>query len=135
MQISFVPAESVDSVWMALRPEILKALSAHGSHKSESDYLASLKSNQCQMWVAHVGPNVGMCAVVSIENRTDGKAIVVDILAGKDFKSLMTLGEEMLKKYKEQVGATTIEAICRPGFEKTLPNWKKKAVIMELKNG
>lgn len=133
MQISFVPAESVDSVWETFRPQILKALTkGAGEHQTEEFFREQVKSGAMVMLIAHDDGPIA-CGILSVINYTKHKVLFIELLAGKDLDSWLPSVETILKQYRDQIGATTIEASCRPGFVKKLANWQRKAVLMELR--
>ena len=133
MEVSYVPPPAVDAVWESLRPQILKALSkGQGRHYTEEFYKSNLMNGQMLMLAAADGSLVA-CGILSIQDRPGGLVVFVELLAGERMGDWLPAVEDFLHKYKDQIGATTIEASCRPGLVKKLTNWRPVAVVMEMK--
>jgi hypothetical protein len=133
VNISRVEPQTLDFVWSALRPQILKALSlGAGEHYTESYYFDAVKSGAMTMWVGHEGRQVVAGGIISVQQHPKHKTVFVELLAGERLDAWLPQVETLLKEFKELVGATTIEASCRPGLAKKLAGWKTKAILMEL---
>lgn len=134
MIVSRVTPDSLDQVWTALRPEILKALShGAGEHYTEDHYYTAVKSGAMAMWVGHEDSHVIAGGILSVQQHPKHKTLFVELLAGAHLDAWLPQVETLLKEFRDLVGATTIEASCRPGLAKKLTGWKQKAILMELK--
>lgn len=135
MAISLVTQESLPEVWHKLRPQILKALdSGMGSHYTEAHYYQSVFSGKMTMWAFHEADIVAI-GIISVSEHPKDKSVFIELLAGSRLNDWIGLVEPLLEEYARQVGATTIEASCRPGLIKRLKNWRPVAVLMRLENG
>jgi hypothetical protein len=132
MEIVYVPPEAVPEVWAKCLPEIEKALSVGaGQHYTADWYLDKLKTGEMVM-LAAINPEVVACGILSIVEHPNHRVLFAELLAGRNIESWLPDLEPMLRKYRDHVGATTIEASCRPGLVRKLTNWRRKAVLMEL---
>lgn len=134
MKISEVLPNDIDFVWSALRPEIQKALRVSAGHRvNESHYLESVKIGHMVMWAGHEGEQIIACGIFSIQQYPACKTLFVELLAGRNIDAWLHEVEPLLKQYRDITGATTIEALCRPGLAKKLTRWTHKSSLMELK--
>lgn len=134
MNISRVEPQTLDVVWPALRPEILSALShGAGEHYTEDHYYSAVKSGAMTMWVGHEGQHIVAGGILSVQQHPKHKTVFIELLAGERLQAWLPQVETLLKEFRDLVGATTIEASCRPGLAKKLTGWKTKAILMELK--
>ncbi len=134
MKISRVDASTLDYVWQSLRPQIQSALSkGAGQHMTEAHYFEQVKTGAMVMWVGHEGDQIIAGGILSIQQHPAQTALFVELLAGKNIDQWLSQVEPLLHEFKQAVGATTIEALCRPGLAKKLTRWSHKASLMELK--
>lgn len=130
--ISIVTPESLDYVWHKLKPKIESALSTGaGRHFTESYYYNQVNSGTMQMWVFH-DPDVIAAGILSVNEYPAGKVLFIELLAGEQLDRWLELVEPLLKEYAVQIGASTIEALCRPGLVKKLTRWRSVATLMRL---
>lgn len=135
MPISIVTPASLAYVWGRLRPQILRALDeGAGQHYSEEYYYDKVNSGNMQMWAYHDDELVA-AGIISVNDMPKGKVIFVELLAGERLSEWLGLVEPLLQEYAVQIGATTIEASCRPGLVKKLEHWRPVATLMRLENG
>lgn len=135
MPISLVTSESLPSVWAKLRPQILRALdTGMGEHYTEEYYYQAVFSGKMTMWAFHEADIVA-AGIISVNEHPKDKSIFIELLAGSRLDDWIGLVEPLLHEYAKQIGATTIEASCRPGLADKLKNWRPVAVLMRLENG
>lgn len=135
MQISIVTPETLPSVWSNLRPKILRALQqGAGQHYTEDYYYKNVNSGIMQMWVFHE-ESIIAGGILSVNEYPNNKTIVIELLAGERIDKWLDSVEPLLEEYAAQIGATTIEAFCRPGLVKKLTKWRPIATLMRLDNG
>jgi len=59
---------------------------------------------------------------------------VVDAVAGRGMDRWIGLFEDLLREYRDIVGADCVRALCRDGAVKKLGDrWQRKATLMELR--
>lgn len=128
-----IDPKAIDNVWDKLFPMIERGL-RHGAGDgyTSDDVYAALKNKTMTMLVVHEDDNIIACAIVSVAQYPSKKTLFIELLAGRDMDSWLPEGEVVLKKYRDSIGADTIEASCRFGLAKRLTRWKPKATLMEL---
>jgi hypothetical protein len=132
MQAWYVEPGDTADMWARFRPQALKALRhGAGQHMTEDYYLQALESGDMAMIAVGAGTPDAI-GIFSTLIYPSGKVLFVELLAGHKLSDWLPFIEPVLKQYRDQIGATTIEASCRPGLAKKLTNWKRKAVLMEL---
>ncbi len=131
--ISEATDETLDTCWNTLLPKIEEALShGHGENTSLEEIYQALRNKTMRMWVAHEGDELIACMIFSLQIFNTRKNIFIEIIAGSELDSWLSEAESLIKKYKQVIGADSIQASCRVGLTKRLKNWRVKAVIMEL---
>lgn len=135
MDISLITADSLPAVWRQMRPKIIKALGdGMGIHYTEEHYYQEVLSGRMQLWAAHECEVVAV-GIISVNEFPKGKSIFIELLAGSKLDEWLEDVEPLLHEYARQIGATTIEASCRPGLVKKLTRWRPVATLMRLDNG
>lgn len=130
--ISIVTPETLDYVWSKLQKKIQVALSiGAGSHFTEAYYYNQVKHGTMQMWVFH-DPDVIAGGILSVNEYPAGKVLFIELMAGEQLDRWLEIVEPLLKEYAAQIGASTIEALCRPGLVKKLTRWRSAATLMRL---
>lgn len=127
--------EHVDIVWPELRPLIERALErGQGDETDESIVRTQLKSGESQLWVVTNEGQVEAATVVSVMDSPKTRKLSIEILAGENMPAWVELLEGVMLRFKESLGASCIEASCRPGLARQLRKrgWMQKAIIMEL---
>lgn len=130
--ISVVTPESLALVWQKMQPKIALALqSGAGEHYTQEYYYDQVNNGVMQMWVLH-DDDVIACGILSVNEFPASKVLFIELLAGERLDEWLEEIEPLLKKYAAQIGATTIEALCRPGLVKKLSRWRNVATLMRL---
>jgi hypothetical protein len=133
VNISLVTPDTLPQVWAALLPEIQEAMKGMAGRIGEQAYYEAVRDGRMSMWVSHETNEVVAGGILSITEYPGEKVIFIELLAGRDLDRWLETVEPLLKQYKQQVGATTIEALCRPGLTRKLKGWTVKAALMEFK--
>lgn len=138
LSVSSVQPEELDFVWLQVRPMIHRGL-RHGAGDtvSEAEIYTDILEKRMELWAVHLDEEVIAVVVLQILEREAGRALVVVLVAGRNFWSWSEKVQNLISEYGALIGAYTIEAVARGGMSKWLDKmgWHKKAVIMELKNG
>ena len=133
MDVFYVPPEHIEYVWGKCKDKISKALNkGAGRHYTEEFYKQQVMTGQMLMIVASED-DVVACGIISIQQYPNYKGLFIELLAGERLAEWINPVEEFLRQYRDQIGATTIEASCRPGLVAKLTNWQQSAVLMELR--
>ena len=131
--ISTVTEESLDFVWEALLPQIEKAYKhGAGDCTTPEHVYEDVKAGKLKMWVVHEGLHVIAALLFSIKQYPARKTIFVELMAGKGLNSWVDEMQDLLRKYKDEIGADAIEGCSRKGVPRMLKNWKIKAYLVEL---
>lgn len=85
------------------------------------------------MWIYHIDEKVVGGGILSVQQMPRGKKIFIEMLAGERLDEWLEEIERLVKEYATEIGATTIEASCRPGLVKKLTRWQPVATLMRLK--
>jgi hypothetical protein len=133
VNISLVTPDTLPQVWAALLPEIRSAMDGLAGRAGEQAYYDAVNDGRMSMWVSHEGAEIVAGGIFAVHEYPREKVLFIELLAGRDLDKWLETVEPLLKQYKEQVGATTIEALCRPGLTRKLKGWTVKAALMEFK--
>lgn len=138
LQVSHVTPDKLDFVWDQVLPMVKRGL-RHGAGDTTSavEIYSFLEAGDMEMWAIHEGPSITAIIVLEIEKRQRGLVLNVVLIAGKSFESWSEQVQKLIEDYASLIGAYTIEAVVRDGMRKWLEplGWKRKATIMEIKNG
>jgi hypothetical protein len=131
--ISLVTADTLPQVWASLLPEIQEAMRGIAGRIGEAAYYEAVRDGRMVMWVSHEDQDVVAGGILSVTEYPGEKVLFIELLAGRDLDKWLAEVEPLLKQYRDQVGATTIEALCRPGLTRKLKGWAVKAALMEFR--
>jgi hypothetical protein len=135
-EFSSVKPDQVDFVFAALDKQIQRALSrGQGDGTTPEHMKAAIIRGDMYMWAVVADQEIVACIVLSVRQTDTIKKLIIQLLAGRDSDWWGDELETLLQDFKDLVGATCIEACCRPGVVKKLHNrgWRKKSVVMELR--
>ena len=134
--IKFVPQSEIDSVWWELIDKIERGLKyGAGQHFTIGYYYQQLKNGTMSLWVTEELNTPIACGILSVVEYPNKKTLFVELIAGEKLDAWLSEAEPLLHRYADQVGASTIEALCRPGLVKKLTKWRPIATLMRLDNG
>lgn len=134
-EVQVVYPQHIDAVWHQLGPLIERALEhGQGDETDESIVRQQLKKGDSQLWVVTNEGQIEAATVVSVMDSPKTRKLSIEILAGEKMSAWVELLEDVMLRFKKELGASCIEASCRPGLAKQLRErgWTQKAVIMEL---
>ena len=120
--------------WKQLEPMFDRALRhGQGDMISLEMIAKEVLEGDAQMWVVHQDQDVKAGIVVSVHQAAKTK-VFVNVLAGSDMDEWFDLLMSKVSEFKDAVGASCIEASCRPGMALYLARngWKSKATIMSI---
>lgn len=135
-EVSRVPPELADHVFDQLAPMVARAL-RHGAGDSttEAHLRAEVRTGNMAMWAVHRGAEIVACVVLSVHRYPAKTTVFIELAAGRDLGVWVERIEELLRDYRDLVGADTIEATCRDGMTRRLlrRGWRRKATVVELR--
>ncbi len=134
MNIREVTPLALADVWPALSGWVNKGLKhGQGDEALESDLFQNVITGRNQLWVVQDEDNIVGGVFFSVhESRV--KKVYIDLLVGVRMQDWVDELENLLRDYKDLVGAVCVEGSCRPGLAKLLGErgWKQKAIIMSI---
>lgn len=136
--VSHVTPNLLVHVWPQVTTMVQRGLRhGAGDSTSEQEIYAAIAEGHMEMWAVHRGAEVTAVIVLEIVKRPSGVILKVVLIAGSLFSAWSKQVQALIEDYAELIGAYTIEAVVRDGMRKWLEplGWKRKATIMELKNG
>lgn len=136
LSVSDVPPELVDHVWIAQRKNIERGLRhGQGDATTSNEMLASIKQGRLQLWAVHRGGDIQAVVVISLIRKPTNTKLFVHLIAGEKLGEWSDQVQGLLIDFRELLGASCIEASCRPGLAEYLSKkgWSKKAIVMELR--
>lgn len=136
--VSSVRPELLAEVWPHVVEKIAKGIerASQGALTPAGIYQA-VAAGDMELWLVHDGREVMAAVVLRVNARPDGHALTVVLVAGREFHRWGRHIQELIRDYAQIIGANTVQAVARPGMARWLERmgWKKKATVMELKDG
>jgi len=135
LSVNLVRPLDVPQVWPHVVDKIRRGLKfAAGDRITETGLLKALLDARFEMWVFRDGTELLSVAILQVVERPRGKAIIIIATAGRNFHRCAPEAYKLFRKYKQLIGAYTVEAVARDGMAKWLARdgWKRKATIMEM---
>lgn len=133
-EISQCDPSAVPAVWAQLGDDISRGLRhGQGDEATPKQLMAQVLCGDDIMWVIHRGDEYVACLVVSVL-QSNIRKVFVEMLAGSEMDKWAEQVENLLRDYRDLVGAECIEASCRKGLARYLGRrgWKQKAIVMSL---
>jgi len=138
LSVSRVAPVNLDFVWREVAPMVERGL-RHGAGDSTSpaELRAAIATGKMELWAVADGGDIVAIVVLRVVSRVKGVALLVSLVAGRDFDSWGQMISDLVADYAELIGAYTVEATARKGMAKWLAQmgWRQKAIVMELDNG
>lgn len=136
LELRAVPHDAAENLRESIEPLVRKAI-ARGQRLQPAvdDVFRRLRDKESQLWVVTNAGNVRAIVVLSVIDSTADVRVFVEILAGTGLNDWASLVEDALRRFQASIGASAIEAPCRPGLAKVLRGrgWRRSAIVMELK--
>jgi hypothetical protein len=133
LQVSSVPPDQIDTVFLSCLPMIERAL-RHGAGDSVTvaQLYAEVKSEESRMWVIH-DTDIVATLIWGVHEYPNKRTLFVEVIAGTRLDEWREMAEAHLRELADRIGADTIEASCRFGLMRKLKDsWRPKAVLMEM---
>jgi len=128
-------ADVVDHVFAQLQREIARGLRQVTGFPTSSAYLRdAVTRGEMALWIVQRDSELLAAVVLSVRRSSSHTALVVELAAGRELDLWVDEIEQLLRDYRDLVGAASIEALCRGGLARRLSKrWRRKAVLMELR--
>jgi len=82
-----------------------------------------------QLWVIVEGREITACGVTQILNYPRKKVCLMLLVSGRDFHKWSDKLDE-IGKWASDIGCTSFEAFCRPGWKRVLKDWEEINTVM-----
>lgn len=138
LRVSEVLPDALSSVWAQVGKTIVRALGhASGDSTTPEQFYASCQRGEMKTWAVHRGDEVVAVVIFRVTDRDAMRVLFIEVVAGRDMAAWVDQVERLLRDYRDLVGADAIQTLSRDGMVRRLlrRGWKKKATLMELRDG
>lgn len=95
------------------------------------DVIAQAKTCDCQLWSYHDGDKFRGVVATRIHTNTVGKVCSMWICIGLDAVELMEGVHGEIERWARGIGCYALEIVGRAGWQKRLPGYRRRAVVLE----
>ena len=95
------------------------------------DVIAQAKSRDCQLWSYHDGEEFRGVVATRIHQTTLGQMCSLWVCIGLDATELMEGVHAEIEQWARGIGCYAMEIVGREGWQKKLPGYTRKAVVLE----
>lgn len=124
-----IRSDQIYKLWEVVEPMIGSALEYSDGKYDTDDIHELLEEKQMQLWVVVENKIIIACGVTQIVIYPQKKVCLLVVVAGKDF-SRWSDKLNYIEEWACDIGCTSFEAYCRPGWEKILKDWEKIHTVM-----
>jgi hypothetical protein len=135
--VSFDPArlftvrpEDVDVVRPWLEP-FLREFERKTFLVTPEDVIAQAKARDCQLWSYHDGERFRGVVATRIQPTSLGSLCSLWVCIGLDADELMEGVHSEIEDWARRTGCYAMEIVGREGWQKKLPGYARKAVVLE----
>lgn len=125
-----VKPQDVDLVRPWLQP-FLEAFAAQTCLVSAEDVIEQAKNRECQLWSYHDGEGFRGVVATRIHTNTVGRVCSLWVCIGVDTEELMIGAYQEIEGWARSIGCYAMEIVGRPGWQRRLPGFTRKAVVLE----
>lgn len=125
-----VRPEDVDAVRAWLDP-FLAQFEQKTCLVSAEDVIRQARSRDCQLWSYHDGQAFRGVVATRIHTTTLGLLCSIWICIGVDATELMEGMHAEIERWARGIGCYAIEIVGREGWQKKLPGYTRKAIVLE----
>lgn len=125
--IAGIPHDQIDQWWPLVEPFVARGLEYADGKFTTDDIREALKTRDMQLWIANTLDSIGITQVVIYPRK---KVCLVVMVAGSYLDRWVDEMETTFVAWAKERGCHSIEAFCRPGWEKVLPDWHKLHVVL-----
>jgi hypothetical protein len=122
--------EDVDAARPWLEPFLWKFESRTCLVTSE-DVIAQAKACDCQLWSYHDGTRFRGVVATRIMPTSLGRLCSLWVCIGLDADELMEGVHSEIEDWARRIGCYALEIVGREGWQKKLPGYARKAVVLE----
>lgn len=95
------------------------------------DVISQAKSCECQLWSYHDGECFRGIVATRIHKTTLGELCSLWVCIGLDATELMQGVHDEIERWARGIGCYALEIVGREGWQKKLPGYTRKAVVLE----
>lgn len=125
-----VKPEDVDRVRPWLMP-FLEDFERKTFMVSPEDVIAQAKTRDCQLWSYHDGENFRGVVATRLLKTTVGDICSLWVCIGLDADELIGGMYAEIENWARNVGCYAMEIVGREGWQRKLPGYSRKAVVLE----
>jgi hypothetical protein len=125
-----VRPEDVDAVRPWLEP-FLQEFEKKTCLVAPRDVLKQAKNRDCQLWSYHDGERFRGVVATRIHRTSLGSLCSIWICVGVDARELIDGMHAEIESWARRIGCYAIEIVGREGWQKTLPGYTRKAIVLE----
>lgn len=102
---------------------------AYGSGEGWDDVAAELDREHAQLWEVRKGGDP--CLAAAVTRLCEDGAAEFWLCGGADMAEWLDPLIDKVSRWARDEGKTRLRLIGRPGWKRTLPDWKERGVILE----
>ncbi len=125
-----VRPEDVDAVRPWLEP-FLREFERKTCLVTPEDVIHQAKSRDCQLWSYHDGERFRGVVATRIHQTALGDLCSLWVCIGLDAIELMEGMHAEIENWARAIGCYAIEIVGREGWQKKLPGYTRKAIVLE----
>lgn len=95
------------------------------------DVISQAKNRDCQLWSYHDGEKFRGVVATRIHQTTVGRMCSLWVCIGLDAEELMLGVHGEIEMWARAIGCYAMEIVGREGWQKKLPGYTRKAVVLE----
>lgn len=130
MRFFTVKPQDVDAVRPWLQP-FLEEFARKTCLVTAEDVLQQAKNTECQLWSYHDGQKFRGVVVTRIHTTTIGLMCSLWVCIGLDADELMDGVHQEIENWARSIGCYAMEIVGREGWQRKLPGYTRKAVVLE----
>ncbi len=127
-----VPTRDLESAWPFVEEMLFKGIEKVIDEFNIQDLYKFIVEKKMQLWTARceIG-EVTACAVTEVQDYPQVKICRIVLLVGEDMDTWLSL-EDGIATWAGSIGCTRMEAFCRSGLKKVLPDigYKQTHIVM-----
>jgi hypothetical protein len=120
----------VDAVRPWLEP-FLTEFAAKTALVGPEDVISQAKRADCQLWTYHDGQKFRGVVATRIHQTTIGRMCSLWVCIGLDADELMLGVHDEIETWARGIGCYALEIVGRAGWQKKLPGYTRKAIVLE----
>ena len=98
---------------------------------STEDVIRQAKNRDCQLWSYHDGQNFRGVVATRVHETSLGRLCSIWVCIGLNAGELMEGMHGEIERWARDIGCYAIEIVGREGWQRKLPGYTRKAVVLE----